>query len=269
MSGKSILIVEDEDDIVRLLKSILISLGHEVSAVCSSGEDAVRIAQEKTPDLALMDISLVGEMDGIETAREIYSRFKIPIVFLTGYADSETMERAKIAEPFGYIVKPFDISHLKGTLEMAIRKGRIEKELKENQEWLQRILKNVTDAVIVTDSKGILKLMNFAAESITGLEEKETAGKPLADILTVMNGLTDKEFINPVTRVISKDAGSTFSNLLVFNNKDCKEICIEGTGTPIRDRNGEITDIILVFRDINESKKKQDALFLSNSSCPA
>jgi signal transduction histidine kinase len=122
-------IVEDETIVAMDIEDELTTLGYTVTAIGSSGEEAIQQAVETKPDLILMDIRLKGEVDGIEAAEEIRARFNIPVVYLTAYADDDTLARAKITEPFGYIIKPFQERDLHTTIEMALYKHRMEKKL--------------------------------------------------------------------------------------------------------------------------------------------
>ncbi len=124
------MIVEDEWTVAEDIKISLQNLGYTISSVMSSGKEAIQKAEEDRPDLVLMDIVLQGEMDGIEAANQIRSRFNIPIVYLTAYADDKVLERAKITEPSGYIVKPFINEDLKIAIEIALYKHKAEKERK-------------------------------------------------------------------------------------------------------------------------------------------
>jgi DNA-binding response OmpR family regulator len=122
-----ILIVEDEIITVDYLESILEASGYTIFGIALCGEDALsQITPENIPDLVLMDISLGGVIDGIETALHIKKRFDCPIIFLTALSDKEILERAKVAEPHGYIVKPFDQKKLVAAIEMAIYKHQSE-----------------------------------------------------------------------------------------------------------------------------------------------
>ena len=105
-------IVEDEEDVAEIIEKLIGSIGHEVVGISSSGKDAIYTAGEKNPDLVLMDIELSGEMDGIETAKQLKSLHNLPVVFVTGSYDDDTIERAKRAEPMGYIIKPVDVQEL-------------------------------------------------------------------------------------------------------------------------------------------------------------
>ena len=137
MSKPQILIVEDESIVAKGINDSLEKFGYAVAGIESSGERAIKTAEEKSPDLVLMDIVLKGEMDGIEAAGNIRSRFGISVVFLTAYADEEKLGRAKMTMPFGYLVKPVQDKELKATLEMALYKAKIDAERKRAEEKLQ------------------------------------------------------------------------------------------------------------------------------------
>jgi len=119
-------IVEDDEDIVEVLEDFLISMGHAITGSSSSGMDALNIAEKYHPDLVLMDIGLKGEINGIQTAKELKSLHNLPIVFVTGSFDNSTIEEAKEAEPMGYLIKPIDMQELKVTIEFAIYKHRLQ-----------------------------------------------------------------------------------------------------------------------------------------------
>jgi putative two-component system response regulator len=147
MAKARIMIVEDERIIAGYIKRILQDMGYAVSKVVSSGEEAIKKAQEDNPDLVLMDIILQGEMDGIEAASQIRSRFNIPVLYLTAYTNKKMLERAKITEPFGYIVKPFQERELHSNIEMALYKHKTERKLKESYAQLQRTMGGIIDAM--------------------------------------------------------------------------------------------------------------------------
>ncbi len=131
MSNERIMIVEDEWAIANDIQKCLKNLGYIVSSVTASGEKAIQVAEEEKPDLILMDIVLQGEMDGIEAARQIHTHLNIPIVYLTAYDSKGVLERAKITEPFGYIIKPFEERELFITIEMAFYKHKAEEKMKK------------------------------------------------------------------------------------------------------------------------------------------
>lgn len=133
MSEKDrILILEDERIVAEDIKQTLLGLGYSVVDIVSTGEQALKVIEEKSPDLVLVDIVLEGDMNGIEVTDTIRSRFSIPTIYLTAYAGEETLERAKRTEPYGYIVKPYDERGLLSTIEIVLYKNKMEKELEKS-----------------------------------------------------------------------------------------------------------------------------------------
>ena len=139
MTQATILVVEDEGIVAQEIKSRLEKSGYAVCAVAHDGDTAVTQAGQMQPDLVLMDIRLKGEMDGIEAAGIIGERFGIPVVYLTAYTDPATLERAKVQEPFGYVVKPFETRSLMVSIEIALHRHRSESE-RIYREKLQAVL---------------------------------------------------------------------------------------------------------------------------------
>lgn len=138
MEKAKILVVEDEDIMAEHLQMRLQNYGYVVPLVVATGEEAIKKVDEDNFDLVLMDIGLRGEMNGIDAAVQIRSRYDIPIIFLTAYIDEKIMERAKLTEPFGYLIKPVKERELHGTIKMALYKNRMEKKLRENEEELKK-----------------------------------------------------------------------------------------------------------------------------------
>lgn len=133
MANAKILIVEDEAIVAADLRSKLSRLGYTVVGTASEGELAVKMACAERPNLVLMDILLAGQMDGIEAADRISRECHIPIVFLTAHSDSETLSRAKVTAPFGYLLKPFNERELETHIEMALYRYQIEQTLRESE----------------------------------------------------------------------------------------------------------------------------------------
>ena len=143
----NILIVEDEIIIAADLKGRLENLGYNIVGISATGNDAIRKTGETHPDLVLMDIMLKGDMDGIDTAQKIRDLYDIPVIYLTAYFDDEILNRAKITEPFGYILKPFEDMRIQSAVEMAVYNHHIEQKLKNS-------------AKILEFSKELLQMMN-------------------------------------------------------------------------------------------------------------
>ncbi len=260
MTEARILVVEDEGIIAKDIQKSLQNLGYHVSAIASSGKEAIKKAEEDRPDLVLMDIVLKNEMDGIETAGQLRSLFNIPVIYLTAYTDKKTLERAKVTEPLGYIVKPFEERELHTAVEMALYKSRMENKLKKHEKWLSTILKSIGDAVIVTDKEGRVKFLNNVASSLTGWENADALGKPLKNIFNIINEKTRQQVEDPVSKVIRKGVVLGLANHTVLIARDGTETPIDDSGAPILDDNGNISGIVLVFHDIIERRKSDKAL---------
>lgn len=155
MSGAKILVVEDEWLVAQGIKESLQDLGYEVVGLTASGEEALRLAAETPPDLVVMDILLQGDMDGIQAAEHLYQNFEVPVVFLTAYADPQTLERAKVTEPFGYILKPFEMRELRTAVEIALYKSRAEKRLQHINTVL-RAIRNVNQLIVREKDRDLL-----------------------------------------------------------------------------------------------------------------
>ena len=139
MTNAKLVVVEDEIIVAKDIQNRLKRFGYDVPAVAASGEEAIVKVAEIYPDLVLMDIRLKGEMDGIEAARQIYTQFNIPIIYLTAYADDSTIERAKITGAFGYLLKPFKERELYTSIEVTLSKHRMERQLKQHEQWLDTV----------------------------------------------------------------------------------------------------------------------------------
>ncbi|MDR3627230.1 MAG: adenylate/guanylate cyclase domain-containing protein [Ignavibacteriaceae bacterium] len=165
-----IFIAEDENIIAKDISRTLERLGYEVLGTVRSGSEVIEKARELKPDLVLMDIVLEGEMSGIEAAEIIMTSLSIPVIYLTALADNETLQRAKVTEPFGYVIKPFDERALHSSIEMAIYKHKIDQQLKERTRELEEekdksnvLLHNIFPSEIVKELKetGSIKPKEF------------------------------------------------------------------------------------------------------------
>ncbi len=255
-----ILVVEDEGIIAQDIKNCLENLGYTVPEVVFTGREAIEKAEKLRPDLVLMDIVLKGDIDGIETAAEIRRKYNIPIVYLTAYEDDKTLKRAKLTEPLGYILKPFEERYLRSSIEMALYKHEMESRLKENERWLGTILKSVGEAVIVTDNNASVRFMNPLAESITGWKSAEALGKNITEILKLVNEKTRGDIVNPVLTVLKDDVVLGKSNHTVLISKSGGEIYIDHSASPMRDEKGAITGVVLVIQDITDRRIAEGAL---------
>ncbi len=207
MTKKTILIVEDESLVARDIEGMVTGLGYNVSAVASSGEAAIRAAAEKGADLILMDIILKGKMDGIAAVEEIRRSRDIPVVYLTAYADDETLERAKKTNPQGYLLKPFEVQELRTTIDFALHKFEEERRLQTSERGLASILDHLGDAVIACDAEGRISFMNPLAESISGWKSAEALGRLFSKTIRFLRPDSAKPLAVSARSLLRKEMG--------------------------------------------------------------
>ncbi|MCU0541407.1 MAG: EAL domain-containing protein [Oscillatoriaceae cyanobacterium Prado104] len=190
MSNKKILIVEDESIIAEDIADSLTALGYQVTEIVLSGEEAIESAARVRPDLVLMDVHLQGEMDGIATAEQIRSRFQIPVVYLTAYADENTLRRVNATKPFGYIVKPFEEKNLHTTIQIALHRSQYDSLTNlPNRALLREKLSQILDK-----QKGLPALVPVVTLSLDKINRiNSTFGHDIGDciICTIARRLTD------------------------------------------------------------------------------
>jgi PAS domain S-box-containing protein len=239
-----ILVVEDEGLIAHDIASRLESMGHTVVAMCGTAEEAIEKASEA--EIVLMDIRLDGPTDGIAAANQIREKYHLPVVFLTGQSDPATLERAKTAEPFGYIVKPLAQATLQTSIEVGLYKHRMERDLREREAWLRTLFTSVTDAVIVSDPQGRAVMLNRAAEILTGWTQAEAAGKQLERVVRLLG--KDGDTLEPVALAILRDEAAPFSARLI--SRTGRESMVEGAAAPVKSA-GQTLGVGLTLRDVS------------------
>ncbi len=255
-----ILIVEDEGVIAVDLKSCVEQLGYRAIVCVDSAKKSLEVVERESPDLVLMDIVLKGQMDGIEAAALIRSRWGIPVIFVTAYADREWVERAKLVNPFGYILKPFQSSEIKVNIEIALYTSRVEQERRKTEELLAqslekyRLLASSIDSMYLVNREGEYLFMNEG--------HRQRFGLPLKDIV-------GKRYSKFHSRENSNDFAETMRKVFKMGEPITQEYRSERDGryflrtfTPIRDRKhaGEISEVVVVSKDITGRKQAEEKL---------
>ena len=261
MSGAEIVIVEDEALVAMDLRSKLQRLGYRVPAVVGSGREAVSSVAEIGPDLVLMDIKLKGEMDGVETAQLIHSRFEVPVVYLTAYGDEATLERAGVAEPFRHLIKPVDESALRAAIDVALNRRRLEqRSLRERERWLAAVLRSTGHAVATTDGSGRVTFMNPVAEELSEWRYDDAAGSPLASILTIAEEGKLDSLWSPVLRALGEETVVHLRSNAVLIARSGRAVPIDGTVAPITDEGSKNTGAVFTFYDVTERRQLEQQL---------
>ena len=259
MNSTKIVIVEDEAIVAKDLRNRLQKFGYIVSGIAASGQEAINKCLEFCPDLVLMDIRLKGQIDGIEAAHEIHKHLDIPIIFLTAYADDKTLARAKITEPFGYLLKPFKERELQINIEIALTKHKLEQQLKTHQKWLSTLLNSISDGVISSDFEELVTFMNPVAESLTGWKIEEACGRNSSEIFNIAHGETHEPVESPLKKVLQGGNIVSLPAETILISKNGTKIPIDDSAAPIKDDQDRITGAVLIFRDITERKQAIEA----------
>ena len=243
--GHRILVAEDDAPIMLGLRDALRGLGYSVAGMVSTAAEAIRQAESEKPDIILMDISLAGPMSGIEAADRIRQRLEIPVVFVTAHSDEATLRQAQAAEPYGFVLKPFDKNDLRIAIELAVYKHRIDLRLRESERRFATILRAIGDAVISTDTRGIIDFVNRAAEALTGRSFPEAVGKPLPGFLLLL----DPELRQPLA------VDRTWNGEAVLIDAARREIPVVGSIAEMSSEGTAMSGQVVVLRDVTEERR--------------
>ena len=252
-----ILIVEDESIVAEDIQNSLKSLGYYVSNIITSGEGVFKEVKNNPPDIILMDIVLKGQLSGIDVAEKIKEKFEIPVIYLTAYANMQTLQKAKLTEPYGYMVKPFNIKELQSTLEMALYKSRMEKKLKRRNIWISSVLNSIADGVVATDKQGKITYANSIAENLIGTTRKNIIGDSIENTLNVVDKNTDKTVKEYISKLLKDKKGDSLSWTAELISKNNLRIPVDSSIGPIINDKENIEGIVVVFRDISERKEME------------
>lgn len=260
MKPTRILIVEDEVIVALDIQDRLVDLGYEVTGVADRGSEALTLVEVSRPDLVLMDIRIKGDQDGITVAEEIRQRWHIPVIYLTAFSEDSTLQRAKLSEPFGYLIKPFEDREIQAAIEMALYKHQAEARLRESERRYATTLMSIGDGVIATDSLGGVSFMNPVAERLTGWSCDEANGRPLSEVFKIVNEQTGEAVEDPVATVLHEGQTVGLADHSILVRRGGGEIPIDDCAAPILDERGSLTGTVLVFQDVTERRRSETAL---------
>lgn len=245
-----VLIVEDDEIIANLITLMLETKGYAVAGKTGSGEEAIRKAAELDPDLILMDINLNGQMDGVTAALYIFKLFHYPIIFLTAICDDNLIERAKNAQPYGYILKPFTDRDLASNVKIALYNHDIKKKYLDNYPigTPQKIM-DLLDVIIMTDTKGRIIFFNPYAGHFLDLPDNQILMTHWREVMMFINDQTDEQLEDPIPEVVKQQLVVTYEFNAAVVNRAGKRRKASITARPVKDDNNNLLGIFLYIRE--------------------
>jgi CheY-like chemotaxis protein len=241
-----ILIVEDDEIISSLITTLLEKKGYAVVGRIAKGEESIIKAAELEPDLVLMDIHLEGQMDGVAAAGYIFQLFHYPIVFLTALCDDGLLERAKHAQPLGYILKPFTDKDLSSNVEMALHNHEVRKKYLDMYPVGEpKKLMSALDPILILDVRGRVIFYNPYAPRFLDLPDKDIIMHYWRDVLMLVNDMTGEPIQDPVPEVIQQ--------MLVVSHD---------FNTAVVTRSGKTKKASVVLRPIKDDKHALIGVFM-------
>lgn len=256
-----VFVVEDDAIMQSFITEILKEEGYEIVGLYDTGEDAVLAISDSKPDIVLMDIELAGYLDGVEAAERIRESYQCPIIFMSGLSDQKTLERTKLNETFAYLIKPFKPRELFINIEMAMYKYLTDLEMKKKQLSLITILKSLGEGLIVTDSKGIINIINPLAEGMLGKSSTQCLNKDINEIFKI-NDVGTQQFLqvfkdlkkwplkhNEIYEVATDLSIADDKTLPIYLNLNC-----------LYNKDEQIEGYVFVFKDLSQQKKNQSMI---------
>ena len=249
-----ILVVEDESIVAKDIQQTLIRLGYDVPATASSAQNAYARLEELDPDLVFLDIKLKGDLDGIHIAEHIKQKYDIPVIFLTSFVDKNTLDRAKITEPYGYLVKPFNESDLQTTVEMALYKFKKDLQVRENERRFANARANVEEAILVADTEFRITFLNPKAESITGFGNESAQGMSLFKLIKIEGDEYEIVNADSLGKLMKQDEVLSIKQSTITIVRDYSNIKGDFTCSPIRDEKNQLLGYALVIGSSKSEK---------------
>ncbi len=265
MRKNKILIVEDEALIAKDIEKVLLDLGYSVSIILTSGLRVVSRIVNENPDLILLDIMFHNQVRGIDIARKVRVQLDVPIVYLTALSERNLVKRAKITEPFGYLLKPVGEKDLEITVEMALHrhamekkfKERMEKALLESESRFRQLVENINEGIVMQDKKGVITYTNDRFLDMIGYTEEEVIGKPITRFLG--GGILKRKELQEA----AKNNESRKASEVSWKTKDGDRIFTILSPKNIYDEKEELRGRVSVLTDITDRRQAEKELHQS------
>ncbi len=251
---KKLLIVEDEGVTALEIQSKVEEWGYSVVDVVSSGEEAVRVALDKRPDLILMDIVLKEKLNGIEAANIIIKSYDVPIIYLTAFGDEKTIENAKKTFPQAYLLKPFEEKELKLTIEMGLYKHNMETKLKRSEEKYRTLAENAQDMIYIINLEDRVEYVNKYSADLFEQKPDELIGKLRQNLFPMEISEIQRARID---KAVEKQSAVRSESKISFPK--C-EMWLDTRLIPLKDKHNKIYGVMGISRDITLQKSIEDAL---------
>jgi len=248
-----LLIVEDEPVVALDLQQEVEQLGCEVVGLAESADEALVAAELCRPDLALMDVRIVGSMDGVQTARLLRTAYQVPVIFLTSYSDETTISRAAKEMPYGYLTKPFKSRELKASLQVALHKAKADAEDRAEHQELSATLGGVAAGLVTVGLDGSIRFMNRSAEILTGYTQEKAKGGNLNHLFRLHDGLgREAPALVPLT---GSNPIDEFGWML--DRTDGGKLMVDISVAPLSDGAGQTAGFVVTLRDAAERMRFQ------------
>ncbi|MBF0280183.1 MAG: response regulator [SAR324 cluster bacterium] len=259
--NSSILIAENKTLTALEIAATLNNSGYKDVEIVTSGKTAVEICIQRHPNLVLLDIELQGVFNGMETAKKI-AEHEIPVIFLTASEDSICFEFLEESLPYGCLSKPLQAEKLKWVIEMALRKHRLDKELKESQQCLHSILMSFHDGVIATDPANLITFVNSAAERLTGWSKNKALGKECGEVLNLLNDGTPLDVSTFIRQNLDQsEIGIRLNHdRLILSKKNRETLPVDVHVNCLKGESERIKGTVLVIRDRSERQQMSDRM---------
>jgi len=256
--GKEVLIVEDDPIIANLMKTFLAQKEYSVVNMVNSGEDALYAAVTSFPDIILMDINLFGKLDGIAATRLITAMLKLPVLFVSAQDDDETFSRAAVAEPAGFIIKPFTGKDLFSNIEIALRNNENAKNNKNYDPGpFRKLLHNslsALDAYFILDQNGRILFLNPYAEQILGTDRYKPIMISINRYMTFRDTRNNEQCQDTFKDLIREAATIGARNYygLVMADGSLRQMSV--SATPVQNNNDESIGYLVRVRRLKASE---------------
>lgn len=249
-----ILVVEDQKIIAQYIRFTLEKMGYEVIGIAATRSEVLAVLSRENPDAVLLDIKLLGEVDGFAFGEEISNKFNLPVIYLTPFADQKTASRAK-NNAFGYIVKPFKEEELNNSIQVAYHQFKLQKSNLDNKKWLNSTLNGLQSAVITLDDKLNISFMNDPAKKLAGLKN-DAYGTSIEEVFTLFKYPRNGKKTS--FKYLLNQSGN-LNDYYIVADRDRNEIFADITINGFDNMNSH-TGYVVVIRDVSDFMETRKAL---------